>query len=66
VATIDGTVLARKTIEAPSPEILRDTATGMVVAAGLRGGAAPGAFALNQAPAILVYLNGSQVAEADD
>jgi hypothetical protein len=66
VATIDGAVLAGKTIEAHSPEILRDIATGVVAAAGLRGGAAPGAFALNQAPAILVYLNGAQVAEADD
>jgi hypothetical protein len=59
VETIDGAVLARRTIEAPSPEILRDTVTGVVAVAGLRGGAAPGAFALNQVPAILVYPSGA-------
>jgi hypothetical protein len=66
VATIDGAVLARKTIEAPSLKILRDTATGVVAMVGLRGRATPGAFVLNQALAILVYLSGAQVVEADD
>jgi hypothetical protein len=66
VATIDGAVLAKKTIEAPSLKILRDTATGVVAMVGLRGRLAPGVFVLNQAPAILVYLSGAQVAEADD
>jgi hypothetical protein len=66
MVTLGSVVQVRKTVKAPTPEVLRDSATGEAVAAGLSEKATPGVAALDQAPAIFIRPLLTQVVVADD